>query len=87
MLKIIINVFVKQMISIALTDNLIPPLETDLPPPDMVPDDSINCPLTVTTRQRLLYSYAHREAVSKSGAAKVFPTARNNAGTIEQYLV
>mmetsp|Transcript_11554 Transcript_11554/g.25029 ORF Transcript_11554/g.25029 Transcript_11554/m.25029 type:complete len:425 (-) Transcript_11554:1333-2607(-) len=64
-------------------DNFILPFCTDLPPPLIVPLASINFPSTVTTLHRFPKSYAHLVAVSKSGATRVFPTARNSAGVME----
>mmetsp|Transcript_39567 Transcript_39567/g.57784 ORF Transcript_39567/g.57784 Transcript_39567/m.57784 type:complete len:270 (-) Transcript_39567:678-1487(-) len=62
-----------------------PPLRTLFPPPAIVPDVSINFPSVVTTRHRLLKSYAHRVAVSRSGATRVFPTARYSAGATAKF--
>jgi hypothetical protein len=69
-------------VTFELTDNFILPFDTEFPPPDMVPELSINFPSKVTTLHLFPYSYAHLVAVSKSGATKVFPTAKNKAGAI-----
>lgn len=66
-----------------LTDSFIFPFCTVLPPPDMVPEVSMSFPQIVTTLHRLPKSYAHLVAVSRSGATRVSPTARNSAGAME----